>query len=114
MFGGVNLIREAGHGQSAFFMLEPDLAWDRVARATGAGFVLLSPAASGISGLHEGIGERTMEAKTIVKFAGDEGFEILDGIRGSFVMEADDDLPRLLLFREFDLHDGNFGAKRGG
>jgi hypothetical protein len=29
-------------------------------------------------------------------------------------MEADDDLPRLLLFREFDLHDGNFGAKRGG
>jgi hypothetical protein len=92
VFGGVDFVGEAGHGDGAFFMLETDFGGERPARATGSGFVTLAPAAGGIAGLDKRSGEGAVESEAVVEFFLDEFFEVLDRVGSGVVVEADDDL----------------------
>ena len=114
IFGGVDFVREAGHGDGAFGVLEPDFSRERPAWTTSSGFIDLTAAAGGIASLDQGAGEGAVESEPIVEFFLDEFFEVLDCIGSRVVVEADDDLSWQLFLGELDLDDSDFGAEIGG
>ena len=113
VFGGVDFVGEAGHGDSAFRVLEADLGGESPTGATSAGFVTLSPAARRIAGLDERAREGAVEAEAVVEFFLNEFFEILDGVGRGIIVEPDDHLSRLFFFRKLNLEDGDLGAEVG-
>ena len=114
VFGGIDVVGEAGHGNGGLIVVEFDFRRDRVAGSSGAGAVGLAMPACRIAGLHKRTREHPVEAHAVVKFFPDEFLEVGDGQGCGFVVEPDHDALEFLFLADPDVQDGDVRTDRGG